>query len=272
LGRYATIAGKVRHISGWKRDTPDHRDYRVPTPAAAPPAKIDLRDQGPPVGDQGTLGSCSANAGCEALEFLEKQGIADKLFSRLFLYFYARKEEGTPPAEDSGAQIRSVMKVLAETGVAYEVTWPYADAEARFSVEPTTAAQTEAGQHKVLYYYRCSNLAAVKASLADGYPVAFGFSMPDNMMSDQCGKDGLVHYPEPNEGYQGCHSVLAVGYDDAQAIGKEQGAVLAQNSWGTNWGLQGYFWLPYSFFTNADPNYPGTTLADDCWTIRKAAL
>jgi C1A family cysteine protease len=272
LSCYAVVAGGIRHLSGWKRDTPDHRDYRIPAPTARLPARTDLRPLCPPVGDQGPIGSCTANSSCEALEFLERMGPADRLFSRLFLYYYTRKAEGTPASADSGAQIRTALTVLGDIGVPYEQVWPDEAPRTRFSVEPSADAKREAAKHRVLFYYRCPTLPTVKASLAQGFPVVFGFSVPDNMMTDRCAKDGLVYYPEPNEGFQGGHAVLAVGYDDARIIGTQHGAVLVQNSWGTSWGQEGYFWLPYPFFTNADPFDPNSALATDCWTIRRAAL
>ena len=46
----------------------------------------------------------------------------------------------------------------------------------------------------------------------------------------------------------GGHAVPIVGYDDAMLGGA--GAFLVQNSWGTSWGLNGYFYLPYSVYTS----------------------
>jgi C1A family cysteine protease len=62
--------------------------------------------------------------------------------------------------------------------------------------------------------------------------------------------------PKPTENVLGGHAVLAVGYDDSKS------AVLVRNSWGSGWGLNGYFWLPYDYITN--PN-----LADDMWAISR---
>ena len=269
LPRYKLVAGALRHLSGWKPDAPDHRDLRMPAPTTALPPKTDLRALCPRVRDQGQIGACSANASCESLEFLERKGQADRLFSRLFLYYYARAADGALPDEDSGVRIRSALKVLANIGVPYEDTWPYQSPETRFSIQPSNSAMQEAAQHKILFYYRCSNLLTVKASLAQGFPAVFGFSVPDNMISGRCKNDGLVYYPDRHEGFQGAHSALAVGYDDSLAVGSQRGAVLAQNSWGPNWGQQGYFWLPYAFFVPTDPD-SGSALATDCWTIRRA--
>jgi len=64
-----------------------------------------------------------------------------------------------------------------------------------------------------------------------------------------------VNMPLPNDRVLGGHAVLAVGYDD------EVSRFIVRNSWGSIWGMQGDFTMPYAYLTN--PN-----LADDFWTIR----
>ena len=81
--------------------------------------------------------------------------------------------------------------------------------------------------------------------------VAIGFQVYQSFM--KIGADGVMPMPKPSERVVGGHAVLVVGYDD----GKK--AVLVRNSWGTKWGDQGYFWMPYAFI--ADENN-----ADDFWT------
>ena len=49
---------------------------------------------------------------------------------------------------------------------------------------------------------------------------------------------------------------MAVGYDE----GKQWFVV--RNSWGTKWGMRGYFTMPYAYLTQA-------SLARDFWTIRR---
>ena len=63
--------------------------------------------------------------------------------------------------------------------------------------------------------------------------------------------------PLPNtssERLVGGHAVLAVGFDNAKQ------AFLVRNSWGKDWGLAGYFWMPYAYATSRQ--------AADFWTIR----
>lgn len=212
--------------------------------------------------DQGQIGSCTAHAGAAAMAFLEKKEKRVAPFSRLFIYAMTRRIEGTPLTEDSGAEIRDVMKALSTYGAPYETDWPYDGA--RFSEEPSVQAKQNGQHHKALMYYRCPSLFTVQASIHHGFPVIFGFSVPDNAMSDRCTRTGIVLPPERGEAFNGSHAVLAIGYDKHFACGPERGAVLCQNSWGTGWGIDGFFWLPMSFF------YGGAgALASDCWTLRR---
>jgi C1A family cysteine protease len=55
--------------------------------------------------------------------------------------------------------------------------------------------------------------------------------------------------------------VVVVGYDNDLEIGENTGALLIRNSWGTDWGEDGYGWLPYKYVT--------TGLAVDWWTLFK---
>ncbi len=86
-------------------------------------------------------------------------------------------------------------------------------------------------------------------------------------MSDQCSKTGIVLPPAPGEAFDGGHCVKAVGYDIRQMCGNAQGGVLCKNSWGTGWGLAGYFWLPMSFWSGG-----AGALVSDCWSIRRAVV
>jgi subtilase family serine protease len=45
----------------------------------------------------------------------------------------------------------------------------------------------------------------------------------------------------------GGHFVLVIGWDDSKGT---SGALKVKNSWGTNWGENGYFWISYSEFGN----------------------
>ena len=98
---------------GWLPDLPDQRDlmYSAIAPRVLQlPDKVDLRSKCSPVENQGSLGSCTANALAGALEFIELQkGAIFVDLSRLFLYYNERVIEGTVK-EDSGAFLRDGIK------------------------------------------------------------------------------------------------------------------------------------------------------------------
>lgn len=242
---------------GWNPDLPDHRDFMfkdVVAPTVALPTSVDLRKNCPPVVDQGDLGSCTANALSSAIGFLDIKDL--KLFnpfSRLFIYYNERALEGTVK-QDSGAQIRDGIKTLASQGVCFEVLWPYNIT--RFTQKPSSSCYSLAKPHKAMTYSRLITLNDMKSCLAAGFPFVFGFTVYESFESDAVAKTGIVPIPGQSESVLGGHAVMACGYDDKTQM------VLVKNSWGTGWGQQGYFQLPYAYISNQN-------LATDMWTIRK---
>jgi C1A family cysteine protease len=253
-GRHIHLVGKDRHLAGWRRDRPDHRDALLSvtgTAAAVFPSTVDNSNICSAVEDQGDLGSCVANASTSAMEALrKKEGRHVVNLSRLFLYYYTRKSEGTPPTEDSGCTLRNAMKMLVAFGTCPEANWPYDIA--KFSTAPSYAAIKSARSFRVLRYYRCSNLLATRRSLADGFTVVGGFSVPETIYN--VGPDGIVPIPAADTPIVGGHAIHFVGYDDSMKLLK------FQNSWGTSFGNKGFGYLPYWYVENG--------MADDFWTIR----
>ena len=241
----------------WIPDTPDFRDllFEPPHIVEGLPSKVDLREKYTNVYDQGEIGSCTANALCNAFDFVGvKEGKKPVLPSRLFLYYDERRIEGTT-GQDAGAMIRDGAKTFHGAGVCPEFMWPY-DQNLLFN-QPTHDCYNHAANHRTKEYKRLNNLSLndLKACLAAGYPFVFGFSVYESFESDAVTKTGVVPMPKPTERLLGGHAVLALGYDD------ENKWVIVRNSWGEEWGDKGHFYLPYDYITN--PN-----LADDFWTIR----
>ena len=246
-----------RPIYGWIPDLPDHRDKLYKELAIVEPGKlpphVDLRPHCPPIEDQGQLGSCTANALAGNLGYLKKQKLHKVLaFSRLFIYYNERVVEHTT-GTDSGAMLRDGIKTLAKLGACPESEWPYNIKE--FTVQPPEKDYQDALNYQITSYYRILTLNSMKHTLANGFPFVFGFSVYESFESEAVAKTGIVPMPAAGERMIGGHAVMAVGYDDSKDH------FIVRNSWGTSWGVEGYFFMPYEYLTNHN-------LASDFWTIR----
>jgi C1A family cysteine protease len=243
---------------GWRPDLPDQRDFVYAASRAVVkklPVKVDLRKSCPPVYDQGNLGSCTANAIGAAYEFelIKQNKASDFMPSRLFIYYNERVIEHTVNS-DNGAEIRDGVKSVNKQGVCPEKMLPYVID--KFAAKPSPACYKEALNHQVLSYQRVQrNIQHMKACLAEGFPFVFGFTVYDSFESAAVAKSGKLNMPTKTENTLGGHAVLAVGYDDPSK------RFIIRNSWGSNWGIKGYFTMPYEYLTDGN-------LSDDFWTIR----
>jgi C1A family cysteine protease len=241
---------------GWVPDRPDQRDQLYSTIAAPPrtlPRAVDLRPTCSPVEDQGRLGSCTANALVGSLEFLEKKAgkrVTD--LSRLFVYYNERTLEGTVN-EDAGAMIRDGVKTLVKLGVCTEKKWGYDIG--KFAVKPPVACYRQALTHRLESYHRLLTLQDMRSCLAEGYSFVFGFTVYEAFESRAVAKTGQLNLPKRREKALGGHAVMAVGYNETSR------RFLVRNSWGSDWGQQGYFTMPYAYLDDRN-------LADDFWTLR----
>lgn len=255
-----------QHGLGWVPDTPDQRDYVFEPFKILPPhklpQKIDLRNDCPPIYDQGQLGSCTAQALAAAFDFnRKKQGHGYMSPSRLFIYWNERDMEGTVDS-DAGAMIRDGVKVLAKLGTPREKIWPY-DIE-KFTVKPPEVAYTEAEKNQALVYQRIqrpinNRTQDMLLCLSAGYPFVTGFAVYESFESEPVARTGIVPMPSPSESMLGGHAILVVGYD----LEKKQ--FICRNSWGLEWGDGGNFYMPFAYLEDR-------RLSSDQWTLRTVEI
>ena len=179
--------------------------------------------------------------------------------SRLLEYYATRLIEGDVK-DDTGASIRDTIKAAAKYGCADETLWPYD--VTKFAINPPQSVWTAAALHKVTSYHSIADgdINTMKATLLGGSPIGFGFNVYDYMMSNQMASQGILSLPKANERLQGGHAVSLFGFDDSLKTADGVGAFLVRNSWGTGWGIGGYFWMSYQYVAT-------TSLSSDFWTI-----
>lgn len=271
---------------GWIPDLPDPRDYTPRHEAIAPllkqlkpsrrkrlPDEVDLRrdDEGEyftAVEDQGPLNSSTAFAVLSLVEYFERR-IRGRTFegSKLFLYKVTRNlrqrrplyPQGTHSLGDTGADLRTTLKALAKFGVPPEEVWPYQID--KFDEEPSPFAYRLAKPIPGLRHFRLDDPNAdgvalwqtITSFLAAGFPIAFGFSVPASLTADA----NIPYRPDLDQ-YRGGQVALAVGYRNHH-FGRGQHALLIRSSWGSQWGDDGYGWMPIAFLRQQ--------LVRDSWTV-----
>jgi C1A family cysteine protease len=249
----------TRHSYGWKRDKPNPDDefHNFVVNNTLDNIKlVDLRSTCPAVYEQDKLGSCTANAIAAAYEYDQiKQNEKDVFIpSRLFIYYNERKMEGSIDT-DSGAEIRDGIKSISIDGVCSEDLWKYDIT--KFTECPTQECYDNAKNHKSIEYKRViQSLEQLKQCLIEGFPFVFGFNVYSSFETQEIANTGDMPMPKEDEELLGGHAVCAVGFDDNKRV------FIVRNSWGSNWGDKGYFYMPYAFITN-------TSQCSDFWTVRK---
>jgi C1A family cysteine protease len=248
-------------------DLRDFRDRRCAVPARAAealPRVVDPRATQPPIQDQGNLGSCVGHGVTASLELGNiRNGEPFVQLSRLMAYYNARRMTGAVNY-DVGATIRDGVKSVARWGCAPESDWPYDIG--KFTVRPPANCYADAKSSLAIQYERVPrDKAVMKTLLAQHFDIVIGFTVYDSFESETVAKSGIVPFPDPSKEHSlGGHCVRVIGYaDDALPDMPANYAILA-NSWGTDWGIKGYFAMPWAYLMN-----PG--LASDFWVIRKVA-
>lgn len=239
----------------WKPQLDSVFDWKADYSSVVKATSVDLRSICPPIYDQGQLGSCTGNAIAGTFEIAKiKQGIPYWVPSRLFIYYNERVMEHTVNT-DSGAVIKDGIQTLVHQGVCPETEWPYI--ESKFKTKPKAKCYTDALKNEVKSYSLLPQTSAqLQGILTAGYPYVFGFTAYTSFMSNAVAANGMMPMPQPGDRVEGGHAVVCVGY--IQINGANY--YIIRNSWGTGWGVKGYFFMPEAYMLSK--------LCSDFWDIK----
>ena len=127
----------------------------------------------------------------------------------------------------------------------------------KFTTKPGENLYNEAKHHLAVKYSRVlQDIDHIKEALNRGFPICFGFSVYNSFETEEVANTGIMSMPKKDESLLGGHAVLAVGYDDTKKC------IIVRNSWGKEWGDNGYFYMPYDFIIDSD-------LASDFWIVER---
>ena len=206
------------------------------------PSKRSLRRLlfNPPIYNQWSLGSCTANAVNFAFQY---EAGKEKMFfnsvpSRLFTYYNARLIDGTQDL-DVGCYIRSGIKAISTLWVLPESDYPY-DISI-FAVKPPQSVYDKADDSIPTGYYSVKrDLYEIKLAIYRKYPVVCWHSLFAEI-NDVTKLSPILKMPKDPTKSIGGHAMAIVGYDDSIQC------FTFRNSWGDGWGDGGYFYVPYEY-------------------------
>lgn len=217
----------------------DDRDYRYSQSKTDLRKAVDLRQWDSPVESQGSLGSCVGNAIANAYELMVRRLYPDKFvdLSRLFLYYNSRLFDNSVK-EDRGVYIRDGLKSASRYGMCSETLWPYD--VTKYKDQPTPESYVDATQRLITRYETLYTLRDLLEILNDSRPVVIGMSVYPGFM-EMNRYQSVVMLPRASDNSIGAHAVMVLGYDLAKQM------FLAKNSFGKDWGDNGYFWIPFEY-------------------------
>ena len=234
----------------------DDRDYIYKKQRVTGESKIqtiNMKELFPPVTFQNGYESCGAHAVCALLDYTmkykKKYTSWEMNTSEAYLWYYGRKRLGKEK-QNSGTVLRDLFKVIRVNGWVPQDRWDYKDG---IYVEPNIKgdffAQLYLNQLPDYYGIGIGDEASIINALNNNSPVVFG--MPTDINYQKLGSDAYV---DEIQGSQGFHAQLIVGY----CYRGDTRYYIVRNSWGSNWGYQGY-----SFVNSAIVKNQGF----DFWTL-----
>lgn len=270
LARPESVKGDGAHYLGWQLSPPG--DYR-PAPAAprlwsamALSSAADLTSQLPPVGNQGSQGSCVGWATSYYYKtWSEKQehsswNLADNRYQFSPSFVYNQINGGS----DNGANFQDAFSLLQTKGDVDIAEMPYN--QSNWTAQPTYAQLEASRPYRIpsgwsYFWLRytdgpfspSNSIDNAKAWLDSGKMLVMGIPVYYDFPAF-AGNPARAYYDyNGTSGLAGGHAVCICGYDDnaypSGADADHRGGFKMVNSWGSGWNgaSAGFVYLSYDF-------------------------
>lgn len=211
-------------------DSPDPRDYPIdalyaaeelaPPELDALPTSYRVPDPLHPILDQGSSPMCVAYSSAN------QKGYADRRdYGRWFDWAEAQFFHAIG-GTDAGAEVRWAMQQMVDTGY------------------PVAGVPGSAGHHRIAAYYKIDPGPDMHGQIRQAlvtfrHPLILSVAWYRSWFHPRF--DGTLPAPDTQVGG---HAIVVCGW-------REDGALLLANSWGSDWGRQGYCWLPAAYLAHA---------------------
>lgn len=225
----------VSYGVGVKPSPDDDRDYQL---SSLIKRAVKLPDEYipkvyAPIFNQGDSSECAA-CSIASYRYIQEYDQSNNREPYSPSFIYANREPGQ---EYEGMVMRDVLKKIKEDGICNYDDFPgfylYSKAKRLFDKESTKLKQL-AYPNRISSYYRLGTVREIMTAIVMTGAAYVAVDCYDSIFNPQ---DGYVKYdPKKDIENYGGHALLAVGYKD--------GYWLIQNSWGKEYGINGYMWLP----------------------------
>lgn len=230
-----TINGKVRKLGCLEDDTiraPNYKNEFALTSDQPILSPVDLSYFNTEVLDQGSSNACGGYAAVECFEILWHLVYNKKIeFSRTFPYALSNRDI------DAGSRLYDVFDALRTYGVCERHLFPHNNL---FKSQISQEAFSNAKRYRLNKFMQIFDYQTLCYAIRNLHPIAFGIRVGYNFEVDS---NGVLLKPA---NYIGGHGMTIVGIVWHNAL--DRFVIKAKNSWGSDWGVNGYCYLTEEHF------------------------
>jgi C1A family cysteine protease len=218
------------------------------------PKSVSLVQYSPKPESQGSLGTCVAWSSTFTARTISESVVINRIdpqqsTNNAFSAYYTYKNSSNDPTFKRGMQIYDALDFLKEKGAVRRkpeekiIEWlnmpasVYANSQPYKILDYSTLFKYYSNSYDGLTFEQ--KVRPVRKSLSEKNPVIIAFEVYPSFYNTKG-----VWEPFRGQNRSGFHAMCVVGYDDNMY----GGAFLIQNSWGENWGNDGFIWIKYEDF------------------------